>query len=555
MANMTGEPIDVSGKGSRAKAKTVRRFDWLASRLWLQTIAVCLPVIGLLLVGIRLAFPLTDDAWLMLLIKEAGHGAIMPALPNRPLFGLVLAAVSGSRGIYLWGGMLSNLALWMLMALQAAMLWQWIHPDEEEFGPAIAVLAVSPLVVLTQLTTYTVTVPINLVMTLGYTGFFLVARPERLSGTAFRVRLIAAAAALAVAGLFSEYAAGTAIVACALLLSQTAGRPAAERRPYILGAGAILAGALAGTILFRLTADLSSIPQNSYEGGLRILWQERFELPFLVLTAFWRALVGAVLFAGGQIRFSWYEKSTLAEALGMAGAAALCWLFQLSRKLSVASDASPGRLSWLGYMVALSAGLLPVILRSPSVGVAGPDSHVEEYGTRMYLIAMPIAACTTIAMLRQLCQRQYQWVGMAIIGFVAGYATFQHVWLTYGNRQTVNQLALLVKPFVESNSDMTLVVTSEYLGRDYQVTGQATESWTANLSRRAWFIWEGKLKSRMGYAMDRGGKCPATVVADIFALGVRRKGVFTRLLYVDSTGSPPAIEPYCVGPAAAASVR
>jgi hypothetical protein len=524
----------------------------LSSRLChypaLQTTLVCLPVLILLAAGVWFVFPVTDDAWLLLLVKEAGHGTIRPTLANRPLFGALLDMLSHSITLYRVSGLVSSLLIWLLFAIVTARLWNWLHPDEPEFGPAAALLAISPVIVLTQLTTYTVTLPINVGMVLGYLAFFAVANPEPYSEPAFRFRLAVAVLLLAIAAVLSEYAVATAGIGCVLLGCRIRSEGPAWKR-YLFGVGALTGGLVLGTLAFRLTADLSSIPQNTFGGGLRLLWDERYDLPFLAVNAVWRSLAGAAIFAFSQVRLSWYEKSTIASALaGVLSASVLYGIVTAARPPFPESDKNRSRqMPWFGYTLALAIGLSPVILRSPSVGSAGPDAHVEEYGTRMYLTAAPIAACIAVDFLRNVLRRRWQWVVIVGIGFVAGHATFRHVWSSYSDRRDVRLLSAVVMPYVEASPGMTLVVLSEYLGRDYQITGQATVDWSPESSRKVWFVWEGRLASLLGHPMDRGALCSGGIEANIRALGVRRAGTFSQVLYVDSTARRLDVEPYCVG--------
>ena len=514
-----------------------------------QVLLACLPVVVLAAIAVWFVFPVADDAWLTLLIKEAGHDAIRPVLQHRPVFAAILSLMSTSIPAYLSSGLVLNVLIWLLMALETASLWKWLNPANPEYGAAAGLLAVSPVITLTQLTTYTVTVPINVTIVLGYAAFFMLAAPERYSLGAFRMRLGCAMAAIAFATVLSEYAFATAAIACVFFLYKWSDVTWPRRGRHIASIAAISGGWLVGTAVFRLTADLSTIPGNTYGGTVEILANQWKEILFLIVNAFWRSLFGAIFTAGSAVRFTWFEKSTLASvAFGGLYAVTLCLLVRVPRsQRSAAAVVRSDWLRWCWYFAALGAGLLPVVLRSPSVGTVGADRHIEDFGTRMYLTAAPLAACISITIFTRLTRQRYHWVVLGMVGFICGHAAFLHAWSIYSDRRSIDAIGSLVNAYIDTVPGLTVVVTSEYLGRDYEVTYWATKGWPRDRSRKAWFVWEGKLENRLGHPADRTGNCARITDLHIEVTGIHRTGSISQILYVDGTGAGPAVEPYCVG--------
>src|ERR1035438_1131541 len=87
--------------------------------------AVLLPCFAALLV----VFPVADDAWLSLLIKERGASALTSEVAHRPLFAWILRQSFQSRQVYFVVGFIVNAVTWIAMGLETQWLMGRLLPE------------------------------------------------------------------------------------------------------------------------------------------------------------------------------------------------------------------------------------------------------------------------------------------------------------------------------------------------------------------------------------------------------------------------------------------
>src|SRR5947208_3493250 len=120
------------------------RFSWPKHLLVILLIGIPLSVGG------YLGFPVFDDAYYSLLLKEHGPGVMIAAHPDRPLLGWFLQQSAVSWGSSAAPLVALNLCLWAVFALEAAWIWRFVYPRYSEYSLLIGCLVFAPIVVQTQ---------------------------------------------------------------------------------------------------------------------------------------------------------------------------------------------------------------------------------------------------------------------------------------------------------------------------------------------------------------------------------------------------------------------
>ncbi len=183
-------------------------------------------------------FPVWDDAYLVLFLRESTLETLAAHHSHRPLFGQLLkwsaAAFGLDRGPYV----AMALALWAILAWQTARLARRVRPDDAFLPSLAALLVLTPVLVTTQFTTATTVLSVNLPVSLALAALLTCLAADAPVG---RTRGLGAALLVAGAVAISEYGIAAGFAAAAFL--------AARRR--VRDAGWVAAGMVAGYAVFR----------------------------------------------------------------------------------------------------------------------------------------------------------------------------------------------------------------------------------------------------------------------------------------------------------------
>ena len=87
-------------------------------------VAILLLISVTLAVGAFLAFPLYDDGWLALIIRESGPHALSQYMGDRPLFGLLLESVASFGAANKFVFVTINALLWLVFAFESELLFR-----------------------------------------------------------------------------------------------------------------------------------------------------------------------------------------------------------------------------------------------------------------------------------------------------------------------------------------------------------------------------------------------------------------------------------------------
>jgi len=486
-------------------------------------------------------FPITDDAWLALLMKEKGADTLTIEMAHRPVFAWILRECFASRASYFGIALAVNILCWLSMALQVHWLTATLFPEWRHLGTLAAALAVAPILSLVQLSTLTVTLPIILPTVLSLAALMMAVRSA--TSGAKRPWLWAGAGGLAgLAELLSEYAAAGILTALLFLLYLWKEAVARETKTVLLRAAvAICAGGAVGMVVFKLTS-VKLANYNSADISTSLL-NHLTEMPFLIVEAYWRMLAGAFAVAAARIRFPMAERSYLAAAVfGILIAALLVWT---CRKMGTSpGERRPLFTRLLLVFCMLAPGLLPVIVRSDSLMTVG--GRLEDYATRLYLPAVPVAAVAFVVLLGLLVRRRYIPVAVAAAGFVIGNSAFLQAWGAYQDWQKAVRLGPVLEPFVRDATGLIVVVLSEYIGRDYAVTYKVSQDWPAAKGERLWVVGDEYLPYRFKRIVNREDRCGEGSPLHVEVTGVRRDGIVARMLYVEMKNRQILVEPYCL---------
>ena len=188
-------------------------------------------------------FPVWDDAYLVLFLRESTLETLAAHHSHRPLFGQLLkwsaAAFGLDRGPYV----AMALALWAILAWQTARLARRVRPDDALLPSLAALLVLTPVLVTTQFTTATTVLSVNLPVSLVLAALLTCLAADAPVG---RTRGLGAALLVAGAVAISEYGIAAGFAAAAFL--------AARRR--VRDAGWVAAGTVAGYAVFRAFSHL-----------------------------------------------------------------------------------------------------------------------------------------------------------------------------------------------------------------------------------------------------------------------------------------------------------
>ena len=501
--------------------------------------AVLLLICIALAAGAFLSFPLYDDGWLALVVRESGRHSLAQYMGDRPVFGLLLERLASfgvaNRIVFVF----LNAILWLSFSIESGMLFRKLFPEFKNYSILPVCLTLAPIVLQTQLSTLLVALPANLATILGYAALLLLLHQhQQREDTLLRPLLMCIAAGLAAAGvLLSEYGVATNLVGCVILIgvALTSSTRTASRRLF-LSAGGLFALTVTAYLLFAETADFSGrsdvAPAHLVSRGAA-KW---IRVPFDVIGGAWHALIGAYATALGSITLEWSSKSTIIGILfGLATAILLC-LSIARRQVGTPAESSPGRLHWrLAVLLpAILVGLLPF-------SVMGRAATLLEFGSRFRIPIMPVAASATVALALCMIQAPLRWVPVAIFGLIIGNASWA---FTYGAIQQSRAIANVespLKPYVAQTAGYTVAVVP-FNRFETELTAKVASTWPLELEKKLWVIGPDAALVQFGSRST----CRPNAALQVQVRGFSRVGKLGEVLWVDApSGKAASIESYC----------
>jgi hypothetical protein len=490
-----------------------------------------------LAVGAFLSFPLYDDGWLALMLRESGPHSLAQHLGDRPIFGFLLEwlASFGSANRFVF--VLLNAVLWLGFAIESGMLFRKLFPEFKDYAIVAACLTLAPIVLQTQLSTALVAIPANLATILSYAAILVLLRDSHVDKPT-RPLLLGIAAALAASGVaLSEYGVVTNLVGCVILIgvALTFFAPMPCRRLF-LRAGWLFALTGAVYLLFAKTVDFSARPDVAPAQILRREMGKWMEVPFDAIAGAWHSLIGAYAAAFGNITLAWDSKSTILGVLfGFLTAILLCLGVHNRRAKGLAEDRQgrlPIRLAVL--LPAIFVGLLPFSLM-------GRATTLLEFGSRFRIPIMPVAAATTVCLALYLVRPSFRWIPVATFGFIIGYASWVSTYTAIEQTRAIGAVQGALKPYVAQTNGYTVAVVP-FRRFESELTANITSTWPLELEKRLWVVAVDPARIQFG---DRR-TCRTSSVLGIQVRGLTRSGKLDQILWVEApSGKPVLIEPYC----------
>lgn len=493
------------------------------------------------------AFPLWDDAWIWLLLKEKGPAAIEASFSDRPVNAWLWSTLAVSENQFWRVSFLSQALLWPLLGLLSALLWNRLFPDLKRYAGLVAVVAVAPFVTKVQMVTANIALASLLPVVLAYGALLLFWRYAELEERGAVIALALGATLLAVGVLIQEYALPVVIAGSVLLLDlgRRSSEPAARRRVLVALGLLLLTAALAYTsyLLLANPGSRSDVrPEHALGLGRPLIWY-----PMTLVAAVWRGLVGGF---ASQLA----DLPTTIVAFPLAGVfglllAGLLLMGSLSRSHP---RALAGRSSWLALLVALVAGLAPVVIMGRV-----PWDPAEGLTSRYGISVLPILAALTVRTALALTNPRLRAVPVILLGFVAGVTAMAEVGAAVEERKLVGELGAALQPRVAKSSAFTIAVVplpERPMGprRQWELVARLAADWPPGQRERLWAYRYGGgpalyYKEEATRVLGPRDRCrPPQRIGKRVRL-VERQGPVAQVLWLaPGRRKPVVIEPYCL---------
>ncbi len=481
------------------------------------------------------AYPLYDDGWLLMMLREGAPGQLAAAMPDRPLFGRLvgfLASAWGSSPLFFVS---LSMLLCAVYAFQVGLLWRRVFPDMKQYGCLAGAMAMSTLLVQAQLCTLLVELPCVAPAIAVLGGLLLLLRGVEGSERTWRVSVLLASALIVSGVLFSEYAVASAAAGITILggMYLSAEEPVARTRLRWALAAMAIATAASYVVFLQMTNLTVSRPSVSPNNASAVMRKNPISVVTNLLNGVWYAALGAAAKAAGQVSLDWSSRFTvLATAYGAMSAGLLWWLLpkpDLSGVRPSASRIHPGAL-----VLAVAAGLLPVAMMGRGTALTG-------FGSRFLLPVVPAASIALLVFLFHLVRSRWTRVVVAAIGLITAHASFSTAVAARREARQIDALGDSLAPYVSGGSEYTVAVLSQS-GMDYELTARVSRRWPLEQARSFWMF---DLDSGPAlYGPRRGCVASPRIEKDLRTL--RRFGAVSSLLWVEyRNGHLISIEPYC----------
>ena len=489
-------------------------------------------------VGAFLCFPLYDDGWMALVLRESGPRWLAQHMGDRPFVGFLLERVASFGPANRLVFVILNAVLWLVFAIESLILFRELFPEFKDYSMVAACLTLAPIVLQTQLSTAVVVIPANLATILGYASILVLLWHGR-AYKAGRPLLVAAAATLAaLAVALSEYGVATNLVGSAILIGVALASSGREtRRRLLLSAVWLFALTVAAYLIFTKLADFSARPDISPAQMVHRGAAKWLEVPFDVLAGAWHALIGAYATAFGTITFAWDSKSTLVGSLCGLLVAILLGLAIQRRRAGISSAESVRRLA------VRAAFLLPsVLVGLVPFRVMGRPTTLLEFGSRFRIPIMPVAGAITLVLILGLVRPALRWIPVAMFGLLIGYASWTFTYNAIEQSRSIAALETALKPYVARAGGFTVAIVP-FNRFESELTANISSTWPVDLEKRLWVVGVEPARTQFG----NRNTCRPKMALDTHVRGLARAGKLDQLLWVEAPpGRPVSIEPYCL---------
>jgi len=467
-------------------------------------------------------FPVWDDAYLVLFLRESTLETLVANHSHRPLFGQLLkwsaAAFGLDRGPYV----AMALALWAILAWQTARLARRVRPDDALLPSLAALLVLTPVLVTTQFTTATTVLSVNLPVSLVLAALLTCLAADAPVG---RTRGLGSALLVAGAVAISEYGIAAGFAAAAFL--------AARRR--VRDAGWVAAGTVAGYAVFRAFSHLEVRAKQVPSVQIRNFLGEPHLAALRFVDGLWHSLAGGWAWAAGAIYIEPDSRSTILAVLA-AGVVGAVFAAIDRRPAGFGGD----RVPLTAFAVSVAAGILPVALANRNV------RSFDPYESRYLLPILPFSALALAGSVRSLTPLRLRRAATSIVAGLAVYWVIVAAFQTRNFQSRLQELGDRLRPLLRDPGIVVAVVPDRTLdGSD--LTPKVTWTWSDADARRVWVMPDDSAEALFGSRVD----CRGAERIDLppALMQTERNGPVSHLVWVSPKGKGvDALEPYCVGP-------
>ena len=438
-------------------------------------------------IGSMLAFPIWDDAWFWLMVKENGPAGILPSQADRPVMGSVWYLVGLIDPEFWRGASVIQLLFWIALAVMSVQLWQYFFPRLTRFGWVVACLVAAPIVSTVQM------IPINiglgqlLSVVCAYAAGLLLLYSIRATDRTGTAALLLSIPILAFGTLVTEYTLPAAI-AMAVLFSFKAWYSAddgARRRAWRAAALAVLVSAAAYT-LYTLVSDRSvrSGPDIHPSHVFTVLGQNALRLPIYFVSGVWHSLAGAFTSATAQISLM-SPLGVIAAAYGVVVGGLLVYG---SRR--AASDTASETIE-ISHVAALAAAFLLGMTPLVAMGRV-PWNPADQAFSRFELPLLPLTACIVVLVAVRLVRPQFWAIPVFVIGLVAGNASAADAWSAVRGREQLRRIGAALSAYVRLVDGGYTVAAVDLPDRTfgpwrpYELVAQLAAEWPDEQRRSFW---------------------------------------------------------------------
>ena len=513
-----------------------------------SSILALLLIVAPLTIGAIGAFPLWDDAWNWLYLKERGADFVA-AIPDRPVMAYLWTMLGASEDFFWNTNIVLHAVVWSAFGVISALLWRRLFPELSGYGWAVACLTVAPLGFHVQFMLVNVVLGPLLSIVLAYAAFLMLLRYVRADdGTGWKA-LAVGQIMLASSIIFTEYALSALAVMVILLLfplQKSYDLQDRDRRYRAMALSILVGGLTYGG--YYLLAEWSANTQIMYAHPPIA---KRFELRQITnaLQAFWQGLGGNLAMSVSGIRLT--AKS---DAVGVLyGILAGALLVVGCRMRHSNQSAAPSSYAILILGLGFFAGLAPLIYsgRLPW----NPDDGITA---RFGLAALPISAMLLLASLLHIVRQRFWMAPVFLIGLIAGQTAFTESWGFVRERIEVAEMGRAVRPFLSNGDGLTVAVIAtpaRKFGppRQWELTARLAADWPATVRDKFWAVRYGGNPPLTWYLDEAGlifGTRDACVTPKSVDLGtrlVKREGKLDRLLWVERRfDGTVSVGDYCV---------
>ena len=539
---------------NRLKSRLPRRELLQFTATVLALILVCVPFT----VGAILSFPIWDDAWLWLLIKEHGVHAIVPTFRDRPVNARLWHLLATSEQMFWFFGLLAQAIIWPMFGVTSALLWNRLFPSLRRYAFVAACVAVAPFVTKVQMVTFNIALASLLSVMLGY-GALLLLLCFVADGSRFgRVALLLSLPLLGCAILIQEYALSVALVMLVLLSSYLYFAPdIATRTRARYAVLFVIVVTVSAYAIYLLLGDPGARPSVRPQNALALGGYDLVRLPFKLMSAIWRSVVGG--FASSLGELAWMSKLNLVAAGYGALVAGLLFYGSRNRNQASLFRHEDNNRDVLLLAVALAAGLMPLLATGRM-----PWDPADGMSSRFGLPVIPIVAALTVRMAIGLVRPRLSAVPVVLLGLTAGTTAVTESWSAVSERRAVTALGKALEPYVSSSEGYTVAVVplpERTLGprRQWELTARLSATWSRELGQKFWAYRLGggaalhyKEEAQDIFGNRESCKMPHNIDVELkmgsLDRGLMRKGRLDRLLWA---GFKPdgsiLVEPYCIG--------